>query len=354
MRGWRNPPTVARVAAALLVACSLVACAQATSPVRSTPVTTTAGTTEPSPEPLPVPSFTLAVAGDVHFTGRTRRLLDHPATAFGPLARVLRAADLAVANLETAVTEGGTPEPKQFHFRAPPAALDAFRAAGLDAAVMANNHALDYGRKGLADTLAAAATRRFPVVGVGVDEAAAYSPFVATVRGARVAILALSQIWELSARWAAGPDRAGIASALDVPRSVAAVRAARKVADVVVVYVHWGVEGRRCPTPEQRSLARALAAAGADAIISTHAHLLLGDGRSGDTYVSYGLGNFLWWRDHAYSNDTGVLTLTFRGRRVTAARLTPAVISPTGQPVVATGRARNRILAAYASLRSCV
>lgn len=299
------------------------------------------------------PRFSLAVAGDIHFAGRTAALLDDPETAIGPIAEQFRAADLAVANLETAVTGGGTPEPKQFRFRAPATAFDAFRAGGLDAAILANNHALDYGRDGLADTLAAAAEREFPVVGVGVDADAAYAPYLATVRGTRVAILALSQIRELGARWAAGTDRSGLASGLDVERSVAAVRAARKVSDVVVVYVHWGREGQECPTEAQRHLADALAGGGADAIVSTHAHLLLGDGWLGGTFVSYGLGNFLWWRDHAYSNDTGVLTLTFTGRTVTSAVLTPAVISATGQPLVATGAEAERISATYAALREC-
>src|SRR5512135_2063447 len=47
---------------------------------------------------------TLAFAGDVHFTGRTARLLRDPATAFGPISPVLRAASFTALNLETAVT----------------------------------------------------------------------------------------------------------------------------------------------------------------------------------------------------------------------------------------------------------
>jgi len=296
---------------------------------------------------------TIAVGGDVHFTGRTRRLLEDPATAFGPVRGVLAAADLSVVNLETAVTDGGVPEPKQFTFRAPPAAFDALTGAGVDVAVMANNHALDYGRTGLADTLRAARARNVAVVGVGVNERAAYAPVVRDIRGTRVAVLGLSQIHELADRWAARGDRSGVASALDVDRATRAVRAARSVADVVVVYLHWGMEGNHCPTPAMRRLARALAQAGADAIVSTHAHLLLGDGWLGRTYVAYGLGNFLWWRDNAYSNDTGVLTLTIRDRAVRGAVLTPARITATGQPVVATGAPAARIRAKFARLRGC-
>ena len=92
----------------------------------------------------------------MHFAGRTLSLLADPATAFGPIARTLSAADLAMVNLETAVTRRGTPAPKQFHFRAPPSAVAAVRAAGVDVVSLANNHVLDYGQVGLADTLHAA------------------------------------------------------------------------------------------------------------------------------------------------------------------------------------------------------
>jgi poly-gamma-glutamate synthesis protein (capsule biosynthesis protein) len=60
----------------------------------------------------PASSVTLAFAGDVHFTGRTARLLSDPATAFGPITTVLKSADFSALNFETAVTSRGTPQPK--------------------------------------------------------------------------------------------------------------------------------------------------------------------------------------------------------------------------------------------------
>jgi len=120
-----------------------------------------------------------------------------------------------------------------------------------------------------------------------------------------------------------------------------------------VVYLHWGVEGQSCPSAEQRALAGRLAAAGADAVVGTHSHLLLGSGFLGRTYVAYGLGNYLWWRDEAYSNDTGVLRLTFRGRLVVRAELAPARIDRRGVPVPAAGATAARIQRKWAALRGC-
>src|SRR5262249_49324773 len=148
-------------------------------------------------------AVTLAFAGDVNFFGRTARLLRSPDTAFGPIASVLRAADFTMVNLETAVTSGGIPQSKTYHFRASSPAFAALRDAGVDLVTMANNHVLDYGRTGLADTLAAARAARFPYVGIGVNAAAAWAPYVTTVGGMRIAVIGVSQIAELAPSWVA-------------------------------------------------------------------------------------------------------------------------------------------------------
>jgi poly-gamma-glutamate capsule biosynthesis protein CapA/YwtB (metallophosphatase superfamily) len=305
-----------------------------------------------SPSASPSAELRLVFAGDVHFTGRTLRLLDEPETAFGRIASVLGDGDLTLVNLETAVTDRGTPQPKRFHFRAPATAYAALRAAGVDAASVANNHVLDYGQVGLDDTLAAARDAGFPVFGAGPDAAAAYAPWIAEVKGVRVAVLGMSQVHELAERWKATDSRPGVAMAHDAARASAAVRAARAQADLVVVFMHWGVEGSACPSGEMKTFARRMADAGADVVVGTHAHTLLADGWLGATYVHYGLGNFLWY-GASHSTDSGVLRLTVRGRAVVRDEFLPATVSGTGQPVLVTGRARDRIEAKLATASRC-
>ncbi|MBY8870277.1 CapA family protein [Micromonospora sp. PLK6-60] len=319
--------------------------AATTAHVGATPSATGSATGPPA-------ELRLAFAGDVHFTGRTRRLLDDPPTAFGPITSVLRDADLTLVNLETAVTSGGTAQPKRYQFRAPKAAYPALRAAGIDAVSLANNHTLDYGRVGLLDTLDAAAAANVPVFGAGRTADAAYAPWLTTVRGVRVAVLGMSQVHELAAQWKATDTRPGIAMAFDTDRAVAAVRAARDRADLVIVFMHWGIEGNPCPTGEMTSFARRLAGAGADIVVGAHAHTLLGDGWQGRTYVHYGLGNFLWYAG-SRSTDSGVLRLTVRGRAVTRTEFLPATVSGSGQPVLVSGAARDRIEERVATARRC-
>jgi hypothetical protein len=305
---------------------------------------------EPTGEPV-----TLAFGGDVHFEGAIEsRLATNPATALGPIAGVLRRADLAVVNLETAITERGTPAPKDFTFRAPPSALTALDKAGVDVASMANNHGLDFGQVGLRDSLAAAKAAKFPVVGVGRNADEAYRPYQVTVKGQRIAVIGATQVLDssLAAAWTAGDDKPGMASAYEEATLLAAVREARASADTVVVDLHWGRELVNCPIDRQRALAPKLVAAGADVVVGSHAHILLGGGYLRGAYVHYGLGNFVFYSRGGLTAQSGVLLLTTQGRAVTASRWVPATISG-GIPIPLQGAAATRAVSSWQSLRRC-
>ena len=297
----------------------------------------------------------LAFGGDVHFEGALESQLATDANrALAPVAPILSGADIAVVNLETAVTNGGSPTAKEFTFRAPATAFAALRGAGVDVASMANNHGLDYGIVGLRDSLAAARRYRFPLIGIGLDDTQAYRPFRRTVKGQRIAVIGATQVLddELISAWTAGPGKPGLASAKDVPRLVRAVRAARQTSDTVVVFLHWGVELEQCPSSDQRRLAKQLVAAGADIVVGGHAHRVQGAGRMGRALVGYGLGNFVWYGTSELSTRTGVLLATVDGRRVLSYRWVPARIVD-GVPRPLTGAERGHELETWRSLRGC-
>jgi poly-gamma-glutamate synthesis protein (capsule biosynthesis protein) len=297
----------------------------------------------------------LAFGGDVHFEGvLASKLAADPAGLLAPIEPVLDDADLAVVNLETAITTGGAPVAKQFAFSAPSAAFVALREGGVDVASMANNHGLDYGEAGLRDSLAAAKRHRFPVIGIGLDGKQAYRPFRRTINGQKIAVLGATQVIddELISTWTAGPSKPGLASAKEVPRLLQEVRLARKTSDTVVVFLHWGVELERCPTRDQRTLARQLVAAGADIVVGGHAHRLLGAGRMDSALVGYGLGNFVWYSTSDLSTRTGVLFVTVTGRKVSEYHWVPARIVD-GVPRALAGDARRSELASWRSLRRC-
>ena len=305
---------------------------------------------------------TVAFAGDVHFEAQVSELLARPRGALGPIARTLRSADVAMVNLETPITRRGARDPKEleadgnrFHFRTSPRALDVLADAGVDVVSVANNHAGDYGQVGLADTLAAGRASDVAMVGAGRDEAQAFAPHRVTVDDLDIAFLAADAVFRegRSDVWAAGPDNAGLASAREAapPALLAAVESAAATDDVVVVYLHWGLEYQACPSQRQRLLARNLAEAGADVVVGSHTHRLGGSGWAGDTYVSYGLGNFVWYHDR--QPDTGVLTLTLDADGVVEDAWTPARIGPAGPPRPVAGAERAAAVDRWRAGRRC-
>ncbi|MFF5261916.1 CapA family protein [Actinomadura viridis] len=317
-----------------------------TTPAQSRPPASSA----PAKQPI-----ILAFGGDVHFEGILRPRLSNPSTALGPIARTLRAADLAMVNLETAITTGGTQAPgKQFAFRAPASAFTALKAGGVDVTSMANNHGMDFMQSGLRDSLKAIKTTGFPTVGIGRDADEAYRAHRVTVKGNRLAIVGATQVLDdhLIPAWTATDSQGGLASAKNVERMVQAVRDARKGADVVIVHLHWGEELKTCPAARQQDLARQLKAAGADVIVGGHAHVPQGGGYLKDTYVHYGLGNFVFYSARGATANSGVLLLRIQDGKVTHDKWKPARISG-GLPRLLTGQAGAAELRRWNSLRSC-
>jgi Bacterial capsule synthesis protein PGA_cap len=322
-------------------AASPAASGTATAPPTGAGAASTPNASEPtsaatSSGPLtPDSPVTLAFGGDVHFEGRVANLLNTP-EGLAALRPILGGADVAVVNLETAITSRGAEQPKIYHFRTTPQALVTLQQAGVDAVSMANNHAVDYGPDGLTDTLAAQAASPIPVVGIGPNAEKALAPAVFDVRGTKVAVLASSQINDFTIHSFPATDaKAGIAGNLDNTRLLAAVRAARAAYDVVVVYLHWGTDYTTCPDAAQTSTADALSKAGADVVVGGHAHRVQGAGWLGRTYVGYGLGNFVWLNTRGPADAvSGVLTVSVdpvkaRGLRGSAAR--------DGKPSIVTG-----------------
>jgi poly-gamma-glutamate synthesis protein (capsule biosynthesis protein) len=313
-----------------------------------TPTTVPPGTA--SGEPI-----TIAFGGDINYeTPEGAPPITDPAARLRPMEPLLSEADLAVVNLETAITEGGTPVDKAFTFRAPPTVLDGLAANGVDVASLANNHGMDYGREGLVDSLAAKAESPVALIGIGADEDEAFAPHIADVKGQRVAVIGATQVLDDSMlqEWTATKDQGGLASAKRVDRLVQEVEQARLEADTVVVFLHWGIERHTCPSEDQQELALSLVDAGADVIVGGHAHRVQGGGRLGEAAVHYGLGNFAFLARSPESAATGVFEVTVAGRSVEDYTWHPGVIVDR-VPYPLEGPEAGAALAAWDSLRGC-
>jgi len=224
---------------------------------------------------------------------------------------IVASADLAVLNLECCVSGRGHPwhsPGKQFHFRAPPQAIDALADLGVDCVTLANNHALDFGYTALADTLSHLSAAGISVTGAGADPDRARAPAILEAGGLRVAVLGVT---DHPADFAAAPGRPGVSYAnlhAGIPCWLTdQLRALATRADIVLVMPHWGPNMTTRPMPYIRSAARALTEAGATLVAGHSAHVFHGvAGR-----VLYDLGDFIddYATDPALRNDLGLLFL---------------------------------------------
>jgi poly-gamma-glutamate capsule biosynthesis protein CapA/YwtB (metallophosphatase superfamily) len=256
----------------------------------------------------------LAFGGDTNTANSASRVLT---AGMGSAGTVLARADVAMVNLETVIADdrtGLTPQPKQYNFIAPTRLLSVLARAGVDVVTMANNHGLDYGQLGLTRTLAARATAPLHVIGAGTTATAAFAPYRTTVRGRGVAFFGATDVMDDGLAWGATADRPGLASIKTASGYQAlrdAVRSDRSShpCDVIVVYLHAGVERQACPTARQRTVAADLAADGATAVLMSHAHVVEPGAIVGHTAVAYGLGNFVFSATSAVTAQTGVLQI---------------------------------------------
>jgi poly-gamma-glutamate synthesis protein (capsule biosynthesis protein) len=312
----------------------------------------TSGSVEPTPS---VPAtITIAAVGDLLFDLGPRRLIAAQGGK-APLAKVasrLRAADLTIANLETTLSNRGASvhgKPANLIFNGDPRGILSLTNSGVDIVSLANNHAMDHGTIALKDTLAALNKAGIAHAGAGVNTKAAWAPVIVEVKGRKVAYLAFTQI--VPSYFLPSSTRAGIASGKTVSKMTAAVRAAHKKADIVIVSVHWGREQSYTINARQKHDARALIDAGADVVLSHHPHVMQGIDTYKGKLIAYSLGNFLFPYKTVEGRKSFILKFelgpTGKLANVTAV---PVYLGEWGRPVVQTGASATRILKKLAAI----
>ena len=243
----------------------------------------------------------LSVVGDLMLARGVARAMRENGTLY-PIEKVrdhLASADLAFAHLESPIGVTGRPLPgKQIWFRADPEAIELLKAAGLDGVTVANNHIMDYDEENFLETLDLLAEAEIPWTGGGRNLAEARRPLVLEARGVRIAFLGCSEFadlffdWDYPRSFAATEDRPGV-PAIREDWLAEDIRAAREMADVVAVALHWGVEFVNYPTEEQQRLARFMVDQGADLVLGYHPHAIQGFELYNGGFIAYSLGNFI-------------------------------------------------------------
>jgi len=275
-----------------------------------------------TPYPHELAQVSFAVAGDVI----PHQAVKEAAAAAGKdeagwaallsdVSDVFRSADFGFVNMETPVAPGHEHGTKAFLFDAPLALPQALKASGIKIVSFANNHVMDQGWAGFAETREHLKEIGLVDVGTSDNAAQAWQPQIVEANGIKVGWLGMT-------RWLNGnrnpeaadqphvnfypyPHDSGGAPGADEATVLAAVKAARAQCDLLVVSIHWGVEYATAPRPEDVDLAHKIMEAGASVIVGAHPHVLqpietyrTEDGRN--TVIFYSLGNFLSNQSRTY------------------------------------------------------
>lgn len=229
--------------------------------------------------------------------------------------------DLTVVNFECTLTDAARTADKQWHFKGAARYATILPAGAVEAAGLANNHSHDYLQAGFDDTVANFKKAHVPVFYQN-------RPYVTTLRGVQTVLIGDCTI--------VGENTTAIGGAPE--RVLGEIKRFKRPDNIVIVVMHWGSELAAAPFAWQQALGRKFIAAGADAVVGHHPHVVQGVERYKGRYIAYSLGNFAFGGNSlARQPETFILRLRFHagGGRTSAAG---ASIVPCR---VTSSRARN-------------
>ncbi len=197
--------------------------------------------------------------------------------------------DLTIVNFEGTLTERGSRADKTFAFRGKPEYTKVLTEGGVEAVTLANNHSSDYGEISNLDTkkyLDDAGIVWFENLNTGVVD----------INGVKVGLIGLY----------------ALNGSADDNLPVAMEQVKDDGAELILVEVHWGIEGENYPAESQKNLAYNAIDLGADLVIGHHPHVLQGVEKYKGKYIAYSLGNFCFGGNQNPSDkDSMIFRQTF-------------------------------------------
>lgn len=205
-------------------------------------------------------------------------------------------ADLAVVNFETTLGGDGIKYMGYPIFNSPDDVIDAIKNAGIDLITTTNNHSFDTGLDGLKRT--AQQLKKHDLEFIGTYEEKPESRIkMKEVNGFKVGLLAYTEMINQQDQLGLSDDEIHDAINLMDKDQIAKDTAEAKEngADVIIAFMHWGVEYSQEPSATQKEYAQFMAEQGVDIIIGSHPHVIQKSDRleTNDTFIVYSLGNFI-------------------------------------------------------------
>ncbi len=241
----------------------------------------------------------IVFAGDIYLSDHVMEAYENAGNDLGGVVsadyqKIIAEAYYFVANEEFPFsTRGEQAKDKQFTFRVDPAYASWFSDLGIDLVTLANNHTLDYGTDALLDSVDTLDDIGIRHIGAGKDLESASQAVIVNINGKKIAFIGATRVIP-EADWAAGASSPGVFAAYNDTDLINKIKSVRGDADIVIVYMHWGVERQESPNEIQQTLAHNIVDAGADLVIGAHPHVLQGFEYYKDVPIAYSLGNFVF------------------------------------------------------------
>lgn len=213
------------------------------------------------------------------------------------IKKYIEPADIAIINQETVLGGDAFEYSGYPSFNSPWEIGDAAIAAGFDVFTCATNHALDMGSAGVEKELAYFNSHK-EVVHLGVNASEEARSKITYYEKNNITFAMLNYTYGTNGVDLPG-DKPWLVNTMDKSEIKADITEARKHADVVIVFPHWGTENSHDVSDYQKEYTQLFSDLGVDIVIGTHPHVLqpvewVKNARTGKRMlVYYSLGNFI-------------------------------------------------------------
>lgn len=212
--------------------------------------------------------------------------------AFNAVRPIIQKADIAIGNLETLFVNkqkiSGYPK-----FNSPSELARDLKSVGFDLLTTANNHSLDYGEKGILDTLNT--LKKYDIKHAGTSSSSSSQDHFAMIEknGIKIAVMAYTCKTNGHKVPKGKNYLLNIYSKEYAEKEV--LQAKKQKADLLISYIHFGEEYERFPNPEQYEVVNELETLGFNIIIGSHPHVLQPEKNNieSNRYAIFSLGNFI-------------------------------------------------------------
>ncbi len=225
------------------------------------------------------------------------------------LTQILKNCDYACFNLEGPIGSSGIEKkPKRGpHLLNDESLPNYMNKIGYNIASLANNHIMDYGYEGLANTMEILNNEEILVVGAGKNDEQAYQ-FLFLDGDVKTGIISVAE----KQFGACIDNNAGFAWMYNI-NVYREIQKAKEKCDIIIVLCHCGAEDINIPLPEVRELYYQFVDFGADVVIGNHPHVIQGSEEYKGRTIFYSLGNFIWDNNEVGSRSLGVCIDTNHG-----------------------------------------